>query len=306
MLRRRVDDEFHIDAKGSPSAPSDEAKKRLSQNPGTWKLLSTSPELFLALKERTDGLMGDLSQLQPTAAVLAGDLAEMQPSDLLNFLHQGRRTGVLLTRSDSVERGIAMTDGNVAWACSTSPGERLGELLCRTGLAARARVQAALGEQAGTHGQHRRIGQILVEKRVIGPDELWSGLRHQTVEIFLGLLVAQAGSFVFLRGLDRGRLPAVLNLDTQGLLLDGLRRLDEMELYRTTIPTSDVFLRKTAKKVPANDDELSSQARQILELADGKRSIADLAAITAFGEFEVTKAAYKLIDLGYAEAVRTR
>lgn len=276
--------------------------KRLVPEQG-WKLLRSSPELLLALKERPEGLYGDLSQLQPSGAVLAGDLSEMQPSDLLNFLHQGRRTGVLLARTDDVERGLAMTDGNVAWACSTSQSERLGEQLCRVGLADRARIEAAIREQ-GLQGQHRRLGRILVDKGLIGEAQLDRGLRHQTVEIFLGLLVAQAGSFVFLRGLDRARLPASLNLDTQGLLLDGLRRLDEMELYRTIIPHSEITLRKTAAALPSRSEELSDDARRLHALADGTRTLLQLAVATALGEFEATKAAYKLVGLGYLEIDR--
>jgi len=57
------------------------------------------------------------------------------------------------------------------------------------------------------------------------------------IEIFLGLLVAQSGVFVFLRGVNRSAMPDRLSLDTQALLLDGLRRLDEMVLYRARIPT---------------------------------------------------------------------
>src|ERR1700754_428912 len=108
-----------------------------------WKLLSGPSELLAALRESE--AMG--TQIHPRGTVLAGDLAEMQPSDLLNFLHQGRRTGVLLPRAHDVERAVVLAEGNVAWACSTSPGERLGELLVNMGLAGRERIEAALREQ---------------------------------------------------------------------------------------------------------------------------------------------------------------
>jgi hypothetical protein len=288
-----VDDDLRIDAKGAPSASSGAAKKRLAHRKGAWKLLASPDELLLALRDRADGLMSDIRELHPGSAVLAGDLSEMVPSDLLNFLHQGRRAGVLLTRSDGTERGIVFIDGNVAWACSTSAGERLGEVLCRMGLANRVRVKGALAEQKAL--EHRRVGQVLVEKGVLGADEVWRGLKHQVIEIFLGLLVARAGSFVFLRGVDRARLPAALNLDTQALLLDGLRRLDEMELYRTRIPSIDVLPRATGKELPP---EFPPEAAQLIALSDGEHTLGDLATATALGEFEATKAAYKLIEAG--------
>ena len=268
-------------------------------NDGAWKLLSTPNELMLALRERGDGLQTDLAQLSPKSIVLAGDMSEMQPSDLLNFLHQGRRTGVLLTRSDGVERGIVLIEGNVAWACSTSPGERLGELLARAGLVEHGKVEALLNGQIAT-GEKKRLGQLLVDKGALGPEALAHGLRHQVNEIFLGLLVARAGSFVFLRGIDTTRLPSILALDTQGMLLDGLRRLDEMELYRTRVSSSELKPRVLRKATPT--DLLTPEQLQVLEHSDGHRTIADIATVTALGEFEATKAAYKLLESGILSA----
>ena len=274
-------------------AATDDAMKQLGA--GAWKLLSGPNELLLALRDHGDGLMTDLSRLHPRGAVLAGDMSEMQPSDLLNFLHQGRRTGVLLTRSDGTERGIVLIEGNVAWACSTSPGERLGELLARMGLADRAKIDAMLREQAAS-GERKRLGKLLVDKGALTPEALARGVRHQVNEIFLGLLVARTGTFVFLRGLDREQLPSVLELDTQSMLLDGLRRLDEMELYRTRVPGSDVVPRIARK--PAAADQLTAEQHQVLARTDGKRSLAGIATATALGEFEATKAVYRLIESG--------
>jgi hypothetical protein len=264
--------------------------------PGVWKLLSTENELLLALRDHGDGLMTDLTELNPRAAVLAGDMSEMQPSDLLNFLHQGRRTGVLLTRSDGTERGIVLIDGNVAWAISTSPGERLGELMVRMGLVEHARVDEAL---KGQRESDKRLGQILIDAGIVSADAVARGLRHQVNEIFLGLLVARSGNFVFLRGIDRERLPSILELDTQAMLLDGLRRLDEMELYRTRVASSDLAPRPG--KPPRHPDDLSADEAQVLSLADGRRTVADIAMATALGDFETTKAVYKLVEAGLLE-----
>ncbi len=282
------------EAHSSPGVDED-LKARLEQAPGAWKALDTPAELLVALRDRGGGLFSDLKAiLRPDRAVLAGDLGHMQPSDLLNFLHQGRRTGVLFTRSDAVERAIVFVEGNVGWACSTSPGEGLGELVARMGIADAARVRALAASQGDR--QQRGLGKLLVDRGLLTADEMARAFRHQVTEIFLGLLVARSGSFVFLRGVDRSELPAVLSLDTQVMLLDGLRRLDEMELYRTRVPTTDVRLRPTAKKV---DGQVTPEGRQVLALANGSRTVAELALATALGEFETTRAAYTLIERGY-------
>jgi hypothetical protein len=113
-------------------------------------VLDSAPDLLIGLQEAASGLLSDLASLGTSGAVLAGDLAMFPPADLLNFLHNGRRDGVLLARSGGVERAVVLIEGNVAWACSSSPAERLGEVACRMGLAARV---------PGLHVRPRRTGK---------------------------------------------------------------------------------------------------------------------------------------------------
>jgi len=54
--------------------------------------------------------------------------------------------------------------------------------------------------------------------------------------------------------------------------------------------------RSTKKAV---DGQLTAQGKRVLALADGSRTVAELALATSLGEFETTKAAYALIERGY-------
>ncbi|MBS2023979.1 MAG: DUF4388 domain-containing protein [Deltaproteobacteria bacterium] len=293
-------EDLRIDPAGvTPRSESARAILRRAQ--GKWRLSHAAPDLLLLSRERAGGLAQELDKLSPGPIAVSGDLAQVQPSELLNFLHQGRRDGVLLVRSGEVERGIVLLEGNVAWACSTSPGERLGELICRIGLVPRAALDKALAQQAQEHS-HRRLGQMLGERGLLEPDGLWRALRYQIVEIFLGLLVLRGGTFLFMSGVDRDKLPAQLAIDTEALLLDGLRRLDEMEHYRLRIPSSLFVLDKTARPAPlAPEDEFTEAMLRLLERVDGEQPLCVLAEASALGEFEATKAAFKLLQDGYVQ-----
>ena len=201
---------------------------------------------------------------------------------------------MLLARSEDFERSVALIAGNVAWASSSSPGERLGEVACRMGLLERSRLQQILRSERDPLDR-RRMGQVLVDSGAIQAAELARAVRQQVVEIFLGLLVARSGFFVFLRGCDASRLPSNFALDTEALLLDGLRRLDEMELFRGRVPGLWVRPRRTALP-PA--DELSEDAQLLLGSADGRRTLARVAVDTGLGEFEATRVAYRLVVAG--------
>jgi hypothetical protein len=271
-----------------------DARESIERGGATYSVLDVSPDLLVALQEGTQGLLAESRALASSNVVLAGDLSTFPPADLLNFLHNGERDGVLLARSEGFERTVALIKGNVAWASSSSPGERLGEVACRMGLLDRPRLQQILRSQRDPLDR-RRIGQVLVDSGAMLTQDLPRVTRQQVVEIFLGLLVARSGAFVFLRGCDPSRLPSNFALDTEALLLDGLRRLDEIELFRGRIPGLWVKLRRTASS-PA--DELSEDAKLVLAASDGKRTLARIAADTGLGEFETTRTAYRLVVSG--------
>jgi hypothetical protein len=233
-----------------------------------------------------------MRRLAAGEVVLVGDLAQVPPTDLLNFLHQARQNGVLYARSEGVERALVLDDGNVAWGVSSSPAERFGEILARHGMLDREELARALKAQAGAGGTGR-IGEILIERGAFAREDLPRALRVQVVEIFLALLVARRGEFLLFGGFDRAMLPVSAGIDTEALLLDGLRRMDEMERFRARIPGPDARPRRTGKALAGED---VPGAREIVDLSDGMRTLGEIAARTALGEFETTKAVFKLLD----------
>ena len=90
---------------------------------------------------------------------------------------------------------------------------------------------------------------------------------------------------------------AVLGMDTEALLLDGLRRLDEMVVFRTRVPGLHASPRATGKKLEGRDDV--EGAREVLALCDGERSVAQIAVETALGDFETMRAVYRLLGSGH-------
>jgi hypothetical protein len=259
-----------------------------------YALLEVPSDLLVGLQDRANGLLGEARAVGTSSAALAGDLATFPPADLLNLLHNGERDGVLLARSEGFERAVVLVRGNVAWAVSSSPGERLGEVACRMGLVERARLQQIVRTQRDAMDR-RRIGQLLVDSGAMKPADLQRAVRQQVIEIFLGLLVARSGAFVFLRGYDPARLPSNFALDTEALLLDGLRRVDEMELFRGRVSGLHVRPRRTGR---ASADELGEDAKLLLGACDGARTLAQIAAETALGELEATRNAYRLVVAG--------
>src|SRR2546430_4518828 len=160
--------------------------------------------------------------------VLVGDLAQIPPTDLLNFLHQGRQSGVLYARSEGVERALVLDDGNVSWGVSSRPAERFGEILTRHGMLDREELARALKAQAGA-ASTGRIGEVLIERGAFAREDLPRALRVQVVEIFLALLVVRRGEFLLFGGFDRAMLPVSAGVEYQGPLPPRPRRVGQKE-----------------------------------------------------------------------------
>lgn len=255
-------DELVIDGAGRV-LPRDELSSRLAEHAGAWRLCTVGPSLLVALKRsKQGGVSSDLPQLHDAVPVLAGDLAEIPPSDLLSLLHQGRRTGILLASSNGVERCTVLIDGQVTWVASSSPAERL-----------------------------------MVQKEDATNDDLWKQLDEKAIEVVYGLLAAESGTFTFFRAATDVRLPAVFALDTQAVLLDGLRRLDEMRLYRTRVPVG-IKPKRVQNSGPVGA-EVPPKALTMLDLADGTRTVAQLAAEAGLSEFAATRALYHFAISGH-------
>src|SRR5262249_493277 len=105
-------------------------------------------------------------------------------------------------------------------------------------------------------------------------------------------------SFYFERSDGSEKLPD-LALSTQNLLLEGIRRMDELAYFREKIPSPSAIpcIRSGAPQAQPPEEH----PRIVLALCDGMRSADDIARESKLGEFDATHALYQLIQSGYIE-----
>ncbi|MGB8933164.1 MAG: DUF4388 domain-containing protein, partial [Anaeromyxobacteraceae bacterium] len=276
-----------VDAHGRVT-PRDAATRRaLADRAGRFILLPSATDLLIARRDEAVG--GAASRPR---CVLAGDLSGFPIVDFVAFVHQSRVTGVLTVASDGAERSIAFKDGEVRSAESSAPGERLGEVAVRLGLATVEQVAAALaGDQP--------LGRALVAGGAISPNDLWKCVHEQVGEVFHAILLARDGIFLLVDEDLSDRAGAALAVNTQALLMDGIRRIDELSLFKARIPGPRARLRRREPRRPV---PLNAGEQQLLSLVDGLRTVAELAAAAHLNEFDATKTLYHLAEAGYVEA----
>ncbi len=249
----------------------------------------------------------DKAQRQVVAAGTM-DEAGLSVIDFIGFLASGYQTGVLTVSTGDVERSIYMHNGDVVWASSSAPDDRLGELLVTRGKISREQLDEVL------EGGERRIGQRCVDLGFIAAHDLWSMVQAQLKEIFDRLLAMESGVWSFARVSEEVLAESQIHMSTQGLLVDALRRLDELQVYRQRIRSADVVVeRKTSANAADVSDtqeglervtkELRTDGAQMLAVLPASASIRALMRLVGKSEFEVTRTVYHLLRANLVEIV---
>jgi len=102
------------------------------------------------------------------------------------------------------------------------------------------------------------------------------------------------GAFVFERPDEKEEPPPMaFHIPVQGLLMEGVQRIDEMALFRDKIASSQLV---PVRREGGAEKKLDETTAKVVSLCDGKRTIDDIARATGLGEFATTKAIYHLLS----------
>ena len=277
---------FTIDARGAVKPDASETAAELATRSGQYVLLPTVVDMLCALRAPLQG-----GRASSPRAVLVGDASGFPLSDLIAFLSQSRWSGVLRVHTGGGERSVALKDGEVRGASSEDPADRLSEVLVRLGLASRSHVDEALREVPPS-----KVGRALVDKGVLQAHQLWAAVSQQVSDIFHTMVLAREGVFFLVDQDVDERLQSNVQLSTQSLLMDAIRKIDELAHFRGRIPHGRMYV---TKKRPS-DGKLHPDEDLLLGLATGRRTVLELAAAAHLSEFEATKVLFRLLEGGYA------
>jgi hypothetical protein len=277
-----------IDPHGRVAPGGDEARRALADRAGRFTLLPSASDLLVA--RRTPAAGGPATRPRLT---LCGDLSGFPIADFIAFIHQSRLSGLLTVASPGAERTVAFKDGEVRSAQSSVAGERIGEVAVKLGFVTADQVTEAAKSE-------RPLGKALVEQGALSANDLWKCFHEQVTAVFHAILLTPEGIFWLLDEEVGDRPGAPLAVSTQSLLMDGIRRIDELSLFKARIPGPGAYLRRREPKRPVT---LKPVEQQLLDLVDGRRSVAGIATAAHLNDFDATKILFHLAEAGYVEAV---
>lgn len=223
-----------------------------------------------------------------------GNLQTVAFSDLLQLFSAGKKTGTVTIVRGNIRKELVFKDGNIITASSQDAEEDyLGQILLKSGRISKTDLQRVIYMHK-TSG--KRVGQVLVEMKLISREELGLYLKQQIEEVIYNLFSWKEGEFVFREGQLPTSREGLTELNTMNIIMEGTRRIDEWVEIQKVIPNDNQVLCVTAQPQTKSDEvTLSLDEFRIIALIDGKRTLAEILESSPLGEFATSRAVYKLI-----------
>jgi hypothetical protein len=219
---------------------------------------------------------------------VAGAIGDVTVTDLLSFYNMFRKDGSILFSLKGGNRELFFEGGEVVYAQSSFLSENLPEVLYDLGKI----NETTLKKIQEIGGTNESVGKVLVEKGVITTKDLWLAARQQVESIVFNLFACLEGGFCFLPGkIDQSKVVR-LSMNTQNMIMEGLRRVDERALYMRDISSLD--------SVPVLSDQrgqkLDEQEQHLVDLIRERRAnVKEVLRRSGLGEFEALRTLYQLL-----------
>lgn len=137
------------------------------------------------------------------------------------------RTGILTCQEREVTRHLVFKEGALSSARSSDDDERLGEVLVRRGSITQQHLEdATLFARKG-----KRLGEVLIEFKIVEPDEMEALVRSQIVEVAANAVVGHSEKLAF------------------------TNTKDVIQVVDNPVPVLDVIM-EASRRTPSIDDDL--------------------------------------------------
>jgi len=220
-----------------------------------------------------------------TVGTFKGRITPLNLTEILKFLKESGKSGLLKADSEGAWRGLYVRRGRVIAGESSLPGESLPAILEASGkISAEQASVAATLVKGGV-----RPGRALIEQGALRPSELWEWSEKRVRTLVLGTLVWTTGSFAF----EEGALPPVdwmlVDLDILEVILSALRELEEGSMLEPRLPEPDAVFEHFTYSEGGEAPPLLAHERYVLSLVNGRRTVSEVSKISELGEVATRK-----------------
>lgn len=124
-----------------------------------------------------------------------GDLAQLPIVDVIQLIHSTRKSGTLTIQSQKGESQLVFTDGYFVSANHLNNSVRIGQILIEKKLLTPEALEKSLLDQKATEAPHKPLVRILIEQGHIKRDDAYKGLEALIEMTIVEALTWTTGTF---------------------------------------------------------------------------------------------------------------
>jgi DNA-binding response OmpR family regulator len=235
----------------------------------------------------------------PDGAALVGDLSVVSIADVLLLLQDRQHSGALRLTGEKASIEICVNKGRIDFAGAQGVADEflLGHFLVRGGQIDRGKLDEILEERRAAPGGGL-LGADLCRRGLITEAGLRRAMAQQTTALVFEGLRWGEGLFSFHPAAEPSPAAreATLGLPIDGLIMQGLRRVDEWRVIGQEIDNFDiVFVRNEDKIASFDNHRLLREEAAILEIVNGKNTVRDIIQLSKMGSYDVTQVLFRLL-----------
>lgn len=233
------------------------------------------------------------------AQALNGQLRDFSLPDVLQFILQQRKSGRLTLTFHHQKAEVGISRGNIS---HVDIDGRNVETVIRDWLMACGRMtpDELTGVESVSRSMERSILETLVAKKFVTAEERAEWVQVVAEDLICDLFQWQEGAYEFNTDVPANAMRGVgINLSTEMITMEGMRRLDEWPRLRDRLGSPGVQV--SLAHPPPSTSELGPEAlilRQ-LELASAPLTLDELEKRVPFGQFRLYDTIVAYADEGY-------
>lgn len=235
-----------------------------------------------------------MSSIEEDTTVITHASGRLEGTDvptLIRNLWERAATGTLSLERDGVRKRIHFLGGEIVFADSSRPDDRLGETLLRAGVIS----FTALEEGIERLGSGMRLGEALVHLGWLQSDDVPRLVTGQLRDIVFSVFPWESGSFEFTPDVLRRREPISLEEGTARLLADGTRRVSDWNRIRQAVGRMRTRYRQTEGAAErAVGMTLDPEEREVLGWTTEPLSVGEICSSVTLDNFRVFQILWSL------------
>jgi tetratricopeptide (TPR) repeat protein len=224
---------------------------------------------------------------------ISGRLKNFPVADILIDLQRSLKTGILILSSGPVKKKIYIREGDIVYATSGAPEDRLIDTVLRAGRITREQyrqVSDVSQEQGKTHAA------VLVELGYLKAEDIVWAVKKQVEDIILSIFPWQNSRFAFLEGPRVSDKVITLKLSTANIIYRGIKGIRDATVVANALPPMNTVLQYSSAPLDMFQDlSIDAEDNDVISLVNGKRSLQEILSMSPLDHFRTMLTLYALL-----------